>query len=67
MNMTDREKLGLAHEQEIDIRLELSKQIGGRTVCILDDGPAWPTQDLMLHFRPEGEKRIRDCGARKCG
>jgi NADH dehydrogenase (ubiquinone) flavoprotein 1 len=65
--MTDRAKLGLTHEWEIDIRLELSKQTGGRTVCILDDALAWPTQGLMLHFRTEVEKRIRDFEAMECG
>jgi NADH dehydrogenase (ubiquinone) flavoprotein 1 len=67
MNMTDRMKSGRAHEREIDILLELSKQIEGCTICALGDAAAWPIQGLMRHFRPEVEKRIRDFRSREGG
>jgi NADH dehydrogenase (ubiquinone) flavoprotein 1 len=60
MNMMERMKSGRAHEREIAMLLELSKQIEGRTICALDDAAAWPIQGLMRHSRPEVEKRIRD-------
>jgi NADH dehydrogenase (ubiquinone) flavoprotein 1 len=58
MNMMDRFVEGRAHEREIDMILELSKQIEGRTICALGDAAAWPVQGLMRHFRHEVEERI---------
>ncbi|KAJ7856653.1 hypothetical protein B0H14DRAFT_2752327 [Mycena olivaceomarginata] len=42
----------------IDMLLELTKQVEGRTICALGDAAAWPIQGLMRHFRPEVEARI---------
>ena len=67
MKMMDRLVVGRAHEREIDMLLELSKQIEGRTICALGDAAAWPIQGLMRHFRPEVEKRIREFRAREGG
>ena len=58
MNMMDRFVEGRGHQREIDMLLELTKQIEGRTICALGDAAAWPIQGLMRHFRPEVEKRI---------
>lgn len=58
MNMMNRMVEGRAHRREIDMLLELTKQIEGRTICALGDAAAWPIQGLMRHFRPEVEKRI---------
>ncbi|KAI1783323.1 NADH-ubiquinone oxidoreductase [Ganoderma leucocontextum] len=60
MNMMDRFVEGRGHQREIDMLLELTKQIEGRTICALGDAAAWPIQGLMRHFRPEVEKRIAD-------
>ena len=60
MNMMDRFAEGRGHQREIDMLLELTKQIEGRTICALGDAAAWPIQGLMRHFRPEVEKRIAD-------
>ncbi|TFK22006.1 NADH-ubiquinone oxidoreductase 51 kDa subunit [Coprinopsis marcescibilis] len=57
-NMMDRMVEGRAHQREIDMLLELTKQIEGRTICALGDAAAWPIQGLMRHFRPEVERRI---------
>ena len=46
------------HQREIDMLLELTKQIEGRTICALGDAAAWPIQGLMRHFRPLVEDRI---------
>ncbi|KAF8072132.1 NADH-ubiquinone oxidoreductase 51 kDa subunit [Lyophyllum atratum] len=58
MNMMDRITEGRAHTREIDMLLELSKQIEGRTICALGDAAAWPIQGLMRHYRPLVEERI---------
>ncbi|PFH53332.1 hypothetical protein AMATHDRAFT_55214 [Amanita thiersii Skay4041] len=58
MNMMDRMVEGRAHRREIDMLLEITKQIEGRTICALGDAAAWPIQGLMRHFRPEVERRI---------
>ena len=58
MKMMDRFVEGRGHRREIDMLLELSKQIEGRTICALGDAAAWPIQGLMRHFRPEVERRI---------
>jgi NADH-quinone oxidoreductase subunit F len=49
---------GRAHKREIDMLLEVSKQIEGHTICALGDAAAWPIQGLITHFRGEIEKRI---------
>ena len=49
---------GNARKEEIDMILEMSKQIEGHTICALGDAAAWPVQGLMRHFRPEVEARI---------
>jgi NADH dehydrogenase (ubiquinone) flavoprotein 1 len=58
MNMMDRLNEGRAHAREIDMLLELTKQVEGRTICALGDAAAWPIQGLMRHFRPQVEARI---------
>jgi len=55
---------GRAEVSEIDMLLEVSKQIEGHTICALGDAAAWPVQGLIRHFRPEIEKRIAAYGAR---
>ena len=64
MNMMDRFVEGRGHQREIDMLLELTKQIEGRTICALGDAAAWPIQGLMRHFRPEVEKRIAEFRAK---
>ncbi len=49
---------GEADKSEIDMLLEVSKQIEGHTICALGDAAAWPIQGLMRHFRPTVEARI---------
>jgi NADH-quinone oxidoreductase subunit F len=49
---------GRADKEEIDMLLDVSKQIEGHTICALGDAAAWPIQGLMRHFRHEVEARI---------
>jgi NADH-quinone oxidoreductase subunit F len=51
---------GQAELSEIDMLLEVTKQIEGHTICALGDAAAWPIQGLMRHFRPEVERRIKE-------
>src|ERR1700674_1454000 len=49
---------GRAQQREIDMLLEVTKQVEGHTICALGDAAAWPIQGLIAHFRPEIERRI---------
>ncbi len=51
---------GNARAEEIDLLLEVTKQIEGNTICAHGDAAAWPVQGLIRHFRPEMERRIRE-------
>jgi len=49
---------GRAEKREIDMLLEVSKQVEGHTICALGDAAAWPVQGLIRHFRHVIEERI---------
>lgn len=49
--MMDRFVVGRAHEREIEMLQELTKQVEGHTICALGDAAAWPIQGLLRHFR----------------
>jgi len=49
---------GRALKREIDMLMQVTKQIEGHTICAFGDGAAWPVQGLLRHFRPEIERRI---------
>ena len=49
---------GQSTRKEIDLLLDVTKQVEGHTICALGDAAAWPIQGLMRHFRPEVERRI---------
>ncbi len=54
----DRMAKGNASIDEIDLLLDVTKQVEGHTICALGDAAAWPIQGLIRHFRPEIEKRL---------
>ena len=58
MRIMERLVKGQASEEEIDMLLEISKQVEGHTICALGDAAAWPIQGLIRHFRNEIEDRI---------
>jgi NADH-quinone oxidoreductase subunit F len=60
MRMMDRMARGEARIEEIDMLLDVSKEIEGHTICAHGDASAWPIQGLFRHFRPEVEKRLID-------
>jgi NADH-quinone oxidoreductase subunit F len=49
---------GRAEPKEIDMLLQVTKQIEGHTICALGDAAAWPVQGLIRHFRPVIEARL---------
>ncbi|KAG8774858.1 NADH dehydrogenase [ubiquinone] flavoprotein 1, mitochondrial [Ceratobasidium sp. 428] len=59
-NMMNRMGVGRAHQREIDMLLELTKQVEGKTICALGDAAAWSIQGLMRHFRSEVGRRIAE-------
>ena len=51
---------GEAEVEEIDMLLDVTKQVEGHTICALGDAAAWPIQGLIKNFRDEIEDRIKD-------
>ena len=49
---------GEAGVEEIDMLLDVTKQVEGHTICALGDAAAWPIQGLIRNFRDEIEDRI---------
>ena len=45
--------------EEIDMLLDVTKQVEGHTICALGDAAAWPIQGLIRNFREEIEDRIK--------
>ena len=58
MRVMDRLVKGDADPEEIDMLLDVSKQVEGHTICALGDAAAWPIQGLIRHFRGDIEARI---------
>jgi NADH-quinone oxidoreductase subunit F len=59
MRVMDRLVRGEAEPVEIDMLLDVTKQVEGHTICALGDAAAWPIQGLIRHFRNEIEDRIK--------
>ncbi|MCH8168483.1 MAG: NADH-quinone oxidoreductase subunit NuoF, partial [Proteobacteria bacterium] len=59
MRVMDRLVTGDADPHEIDLLLDVTKQVEGHTICALGDAAAWPIQGLIRHFRGEIEDRIK--------
>jgi NADH-quinone oxidoreductase subunit F len=54
----ERMAAGRAQPKEVDMLLQVTKQIEGHTICALGDAAAWPVQGLIRHFRPVIEERL---------
>ena len=57
-NMMNRFVTGNADKAEINMMIELTKQIEGHTICALGDAVAWPIQGLVRHYRKDIEDKI---------
>jgi NADH-quinone oxidoreductase subunit F len=62
MRVMERLVTGEAEIEEIDMLLDVTKQVEGHTICALGDAAAWPIQGLIRHFRGEIEERIAGRG-----
>jgi NADH-quinone oxidoreductase subunit F len=49
---------GNATVEEIDLLLDVTKEIEGHTICAFGDGAVWPVQGLIRHFKPQMIERI---------
>ena len=58
MRVMERLVSGDAEPDEIDVLLDVTKQVEGHTICALGDAAAWPIQGLIRHFRDDIEERI---------
>ena len=65
MRIMERLVLGQASVDEIDMLLQITKQVEGHTICALGDAAAWPIQGLIRHFRGEVEDRIMTHSSKK--
>ena len=65
MRIMERLVKGDASVDEIDMLIEITKQVEGHTICALGDAAAWPIQGLIRHFRNEVEDRIMNYAKRK--
>ena len=65
MRIMERLVKGNASVDEIDMLIEITKQVEGHTICALGDAAAWPIQGLIRHFRNEVEDRIMNYPTRK--
>jgi NADH-quinone oxidoreductase subunit F len=59
MRVMERLVTGNATVKEIDMLLDVTRQVEGHTICALGDAAAWPIQGLIRHFRDEIEDRIK--------
>jgi NADH-quinone oxidoreductase subunit F len=62
MRVMERLVTGEAEVEEIDMLLDVTKQVEGHTICALGDAAAWPIQGLIRHFRGEIQERIAGRG-----
>ena len=59
MRVMERLVNGDAEPSEIDMLLDVTKQVEGHTICALGDAAAWPIQGLIKNFRDEIEDRLK--------
>jgi NADH-quinone oxidoreductase subunit F len=56
--MLERIAKGDAEVAELDMLMDVTKQIEGHTICAFGEGSSWPVQGLLRHFRTEIEERL---------
>jgi NADH-quinone oxidoreductase subunit F len=56
--MLERISKGSAEVAELDMLMDVTKQIEGHTICAFGEGSSWPVQGLLRHFRAEMEERL---------
>ena len=53
----ERTAKGEATLKDINMLMDVTKQIEGHTICAFGEGSAWPVQGLLRHFRKEIDNR----------
>ena len=56
--MLERIAKGDAEVAELDMLMDVTKQIEGHTICAFGEGSSWPVQGLLRHFRTEIAERL---------
>ena len=51
--MLERMAKGDATRDEVDMLMDVTKQIEGHTICAFGEGSAWPVQGLLRNFKDE--------------
>ena len=51
--MLERMVKGEATRDEVDMLMDVTKQIEGHTICAFGEGSAWPVQGLIRNFKDE--------------
>ena len=51
--MLERMAKGEATRDEVDMLMDVTKQIEGHTICAFGEGSAWPVQGLIRNFKDE--------------
>ena len=51
--MLERMTKGEASREEVDMLMDVTKQIEGHTICAFGEAAAWPVQGLLRHFKKE--------------
>jgi len=51
---------GQGKPEDLDLLLDLSEQMTGRTICVLSDSCAAPVVSAIRKFRPEFERYLRN-------
>ncbi|MGE9515966.1 MAG: NADH-quinone oxidoreductase subunit NuoF [Solitalea-like symbiont of Tyrophagus putrescentiae] len=49
---------GLGRKEDIDLLVDIAKNIEGKTICPLGDAAAWPVASAVRHFRDEFQWHI---------
>lgn len=58
-NVLSRIEKGEGREQDLDLLLDISDNIAGRTLCALGEAAAWPVSSFVKKFRPDFEAYIK--------
>src|SRR5690625_6404597 len=53
-------KDGEGEIKDLDLLLDITTQMEGRTICALADAAAWPVRHTITRFRDEFEARCKD-------
>lgn len=51
---------GLGTSKDIDLLVDIAKNIEGNTICPLGDAAAWPVASAIRHFRQEFEDHVKN-------